>query len=272
LVIWAIASYFYAINAVESLVTLARLFSTYLAFIQIAILFYKRDLHYVFNIISFSIAFILLWDSIYILSGFSNNMVDKTLDANIVSLTGNHGNKNVMAASLLIKFPFVLWIIINYKSFVKIIGLAVLTIGIVALFIMNTRSTYVGLGLILFIYSIATIAMIGKSNIKKMLLQLSFFIAPIIIGFFIANTLLANAVQMQDFQGGYGTVSKRMGDINVQSEQGSRIHLWKGAIDYATKHPIIGAGYGNWKLASIPYEKEFTNDLYVPYHSHNDFI
>jgi len=77
---------------------------------------------------------------------------------------------------------------------------------------------------------------------------------------------------MQDFQGGYGTVSKRMGDINVQSEQGSRIHLWKGAIDYATKHPFIGAGYGNWKLASIPYEKEFTNDLYVPYHCHNDFI
>jgi len=272
LVIWAIASYFYAINAVESLVTLARLFSTYLAFIQIAILIYKKDLHYIFNIISFSIAFILLWDSIYILNGFSNNMVEKTLDANILSLTGNHGNKNVMAASLLIKFPFVLWIIINYKSFVKIIGLAVLTIGIVALFIMNTRSTYVGLGLILFIFSISSIVMIGKSNIKKMLLQLSFFIGPIIIGFFIANTLLANAVQMQDFQGGYGTVTKRMADINVQSEQGSRIHLWKGAIDYATKHPFIGAGYGNWKLASIPYEKEFTNDLFVPYHCHNDFI
>jgi tetratricopeptide (TPR) repeat protein len=199
-------------------------------------------------------------------------MVEKTLDANILSLTGNHGNKNVMAASLLIKFPFVLWIIINYKSFVKIIGLAVLTIGIVALFIMNTRSTYVGLGLILFIFSIATIVMTGKSNIKKMLLQLSFFIGPIIIGFFIANTLLSNAIQMQDVQGGYGTVTKRMGDINVQSEQGSRIHLWKGAIDYATKHPIIGAGYGNWKLASIPYEKEFTNDLFVPYHCHNDFI
>ena len=272
LVIWAIASYFYAINAVESLVTLARLFSTYLAFIQIAILFYKKDLHYVFNIISFSIAFILLWDSIYILNGFSNNMVEKTLDANIVSLTGNHGNKNVMAASLLIKFPFVLWIIVNYKSFVKIMGLAVLTIGIVALFIMNTRSTYVGLGLILFIFSISSIVMIGKSNIKKMLLQLSFFIGPIVIGFFIANTLLANAVQMQDFQGGYGTVTKRMADINVQSEQGSRIHLWKGTIDYAIKHPIIGAGYGNWKLASIPYEKEFTNDLFVPYHCHNDFI
>jgi tetratricopeptide (TPR) repeat protein len=34
----------------------------------------------------------------------------------------------------------------------------------------------------------------------------------------------------------------------------------------------MGAGYGNWKLASIPYEKEFTNDLFVPYHSHNDFL
>lgn len=272
LIIWALASYFYAINPTETLVTLVRLFSTYLAFIQISILCYKKDLNYILNIISFSIAFILLWDSFYILNGFSSNIVEKDLDATIGSLTGNHGNKNVMAASLLIKFPFVLWIIINHKSFTKIIGLVILMIGMVALFIMNTRSTYVGLGILFLIYSITTILFIGKSNIKKGLLQLSFFIGPILFGFMVANIILSNAVEMQDIQGGYGTVTKRMGDITVQSEQGSRIHLWKGAIDYATKHPFIGAGYGNWKLASIPYEKEYTNDLFVPYHCHNDFI
>ena len=272
LIIWAIASYFYAINPIETLVTFARLFSTYLAFIQISILCYKKDLNYMLNIISFSIAFILLWDSIYILNGFSSNIVEKDLDATILSLIGNHGNKNVMAASLLIKFPFVLWIIINHKSFAKIIGLVILMIGMVALFIMNTRSTYVGLGILFLIYSITTILFIGKSNIKKGLIQLSFFIGPILIGFMVANIILSNAVELQDYQGGYGTVTKRLGDITVQSEQGSRIHLWKGAIDYATKHPFIGAGYGNWKLASIPYEKEYTNDLYVPYHCHNDFI
>jgi hypothetical protein len=47
-----------------------------------------------------------------------------------------------MAASLLIKFPFVLWLIINHKSFIKVVNIGVLFFGVVALFIMNTRSTY----------------------------------------------------------------------------------------------------------------------------------
>jgi O-antigen ligase len=272
LVLWAIGSYFYAINPTETLVTLARLISTYLIFIQVSILFYKKDIKYIFNIVSFAIAFLLLWDSFYILRGFSKNIETMDLDANIVSLSGNHGNKNVMAASLLIKFPFVLWLIINHKSFIKIINIGVLFFGVVALFIMNTRSTYVGLGIIFLIYSITTALFVGITNKTKAALQVAYFLGPIIVGFFVANLLLANAVELQGYQGGYGTVTKRAGDITIQSEQGSRIHLWKGAIDYATKHPFVGAGYGNWKLASIPYEKEFTNDLFVPYHCHNDFI
>ena len=272
LVLWAIGSYFYAINPTETLVTLARLISTYLVFIQVAILVFKKDITSIFNLVSFAIAFILLWDSFYILKGFTRNLESMGLDANIVSLTGNHGNKNVMAASLLIKFPFVLWLIIHHKSFIKIINIGVLFIGIVALFIMNTRSTYVGLGIIFLIYSISTALFLGMSDKTKTTLQITYFLGPIIVGFFVANLLLSNAVQIQGYQGGYGTVTKRAGDISIQSEQGSRIHLWKGAIDYATKHPFIGAGFGNWKLASIPYEKEFTNDLFVPYHCHNDFI
>jgi O-antigen ligase/tetratricopeptide (TPR) repeat protein len=272
LVLWAMGSFFYAINPTETLVTLARLISTYLVFIQVSILCYKKDLKYIFNIVSFTIAFLLLWDSFYILKGFSRNIETMDLDANIVSLSGNHGNKNVMAASLLIKFPFVLWLIINHKSFIKIINIGVLFFGVVALFIMNTRSTYVGLGIIFLIYSISTAFFVGFTNKTKAAIQVAYFLGPIIVGFFVANLLLANAVDLQGYQGGYGTVTKRAGDITIQSEQGSRIHLWKGAIDYAIKHPLVGAGYGNWKLASIPYEKEFTNDLFVPYHCHNDFI
>ena len=62
--------------------------------------------------------------------------------------------------------------------------------------------------------------------------------------------MLSKAVDVQGFQGGYGTITKRVGDINIATEQNSRIKLWKAAIDYASKHPFTGAGYGNWKLAS----------------------
>ena len=139
LVLWAIGSYFYAINPTETLVTLARLISTYLVFIQVSILCYKKDLKYIFNIVSFAVAFLLLWDSFYILKGFSRNIETMDLDANIISLSGNHGNKNVMAASLLIKFPFVLWLVINHKSFIKIIKIEILNNCIIKIFIKKSQ-------------------------------------------------------------------------------------------------------------------------------------
>ncbi len=272
LVIWAILSLFYALNAIESLVCLARLISTYLIFINLSILFYKKGLLPLFNMVSIFIAVVLLFDSMYVISGFSKNMVDMNLDQNIVSLTGKNGNKNVMAASLLIKFPFLLFIILHNKLLGKAAGMIVLFLGVMALFILNTRSTYVGLGVVFVLYALSTYFLNKQEGIKKMGIKLSYFILPIVFAFLAANTMLSKAVDIQGFQGGYGTITKRAGDITVASEQNSRIHLWKGAIDYATKHPILGAGYGNWKLASIPYEKEYTNDLFVPYHCHNDFI
>ncbi len=272
LVIWAMGSYFYALNPIETLVTLARLITTYIIFLNVSILFYKQDVEKVFNVVAYIVGFILLYDAIYVLKGFSNNLEEKDLDSNILSLMGNHGNKNVMAASLLIKFPFVLWILIKEKTLSKIIAFFTLLLGVIALFILNTRSTFVGLSIIFVIYLLTTVVFKREGEKKSILIQISYFFIPILIGFFVSNAILENAVQIQGFQGGYGTVIKRAGDITIEKEKGSRLHLWEGAIDYATKHPFVGAGYGNWKLASIPYEKEFTNDLFVPYHSHNDFL
>ncbi len=272
LLLWAMASYFYAINSTETLVTLARLVTTYFIFINLSVLYYKQDLKKIFNVVAIFVTIILLVDTLYVIRGFSNNMETMALDQNILSLTGNHGNKNVMAASLLIKFPFVLWVILNNKVIVKSLGLVCLFMGIFALFILNTRSTFVGLLLIFSIYTITSVFYKYKTGKKGLIIQVCYFLIPIIIAYFSANLILSNAVEMQGFQGGYGTVTKRVGDINVASEQNSRIHLWKAAADYAIKHPLLGAGYGNWKLASIPYEKEYATDLFVPYHSHNDFI
>ena len=272
LVIWALLSITYSINAIESLVCLARLLSTYLIFINLSILFYKKELTTLFNVVSVLVGVILFFDALYVITGFSKNMVDMNLDQNIISLTGKNGNKNVMAASLLIKFPFLLFVILHNKLIGKIAGFIVLFLGMMALFILNTRSTYVGLGVLFVMFSVAIIILKKKEGFKTIGINLAYFILPLLLSFFAANGMLAKAVDLQGFQGGYGTITKRVGDISVASEQNSRIKLWKDAIDYTSKHPFIGAGYGNWKLASIPYAKEFTNDLFVPYHCHNDYI
>ena len=272
LVIWALISITYSINAIESLVCLARLLSTYLIFINLSILFHKKELTTLFNVVAILVGVVLFFDAMYVITGFSKNMVDMNLDQNIGSLTGKNGNKNVMAASLLIKFPFLLFVILHNKLIGKIAGLVVLFLGMMALFILNTRSTYVGLGVLFVLFSVAVTLLNKKQGIKVIGINLAYLILPLVFAFFAANGMLTKAVDVQGFQGGYGSVTKRVGDINVASEQNSRIKLWKAAIDYSTKHPFLGAGYGNWKLASIPYEKEYTNDLFVPYHCHNDYI
>ncbi len=269
---WALGSYFYALNGTEALVCLARLVSTFLIFMNLSILLHKKDVREVYKTLALLVSLVLLYDGFNVIVGFSNKVGDMSLDSLVISLMGNNGNKNVMAASLLIKFPFAIYYILNTKIAGKAIGIVSLFIGVFALFILNTRSTFVGLFLILLIFTLTTVYFKRKAGVKSILIQLAFFIIPIAVAFFSANMVLDNAVKMQGEQGGYGTVTKRIGDITIKSEQNSRIHLWSTAIDYFKKHPFKGAGYGNWKLASIPYEKEYTNDLFVPYHSHNDYL
>ena len=272
LVAWAVISYFYAINPTETLVTGARLVTTYFVFIVLSILFYKQPLPALLTSISVIMALVLLYDSLVLLKTFSSNLTSMSLDENILALRGNHGNKNVMAASLLIKFPFVLWLIIYNKLLGKLLAGFVLLMGVTGLLILNTRSTYFGLLTIAIIFIVTSIYFKRKQHPLEILKQISYFIIPVVIGFFIANMFLGTAVQMQDSQGGYGTVTKRIGDITLASEQNSRLRLWKNAIDYTIHHPFIGCGYGNWKLASIPYEIFHTTELFVPYHAHNDFF
>jgi O-antigen ligase/tetratricopeptide (TPR) repeat protein len=253
-------------------VTLARLITTYIIFINVSILFYKQDVEKVFNVVAYIVGFILLYDAIYVISTFNNN-VKTNFDPSIGSITGNHGNKNVMAASLLIKFPFVIWIIVRSKVLVRFLCSFVLLLGTIALFLLSTRSTFVGLAIIIFIFSATTIYFREKKDIKESLGRIAFFVLPVVLAFFISNLLIANATDTAEESIVNGAVTARIQSIKLENNASSgRLHLWEGAIDYATKHPFVGAGYGNWKLASIPYEKEFTNDLFVPYHSHNDFL
>ncbi len=268
LVFWAIGSYVYAINPTETLVTLARLITTYFVFLNLSILYYNQDRAFLFAGIAYAITAFLFFDAIYVIKGFSANLRTMDLDAAILGLNKYHGNKNVTAATLLILIPFAMYVIMSAKWLGKIAGIFALFLGTFGLFLLNTRSTYVGFALIMVLFFTGLIWK-KKSALKPALL---FVLLPAVLAIFASNMRLKLAVAGQENAGGYGTVTKRIGDINIASEQNSRIHLWGTAADYALHHPILGTGYGNWKLASIPYEREVANELFVPYHAHNDFI
>ena len=269
-VLWAIASMLYAMNVNESIVCLARLISTFFVYTNLSILLYKKEIQSYYLPIAFLISLVLFYDGLYVMNAFKEATNMDGVGFSPSAVTGNNGNKNVMAASLIIKFPFCLYLILNTKLLGKIFGVITIFIGSFAIFILSTRSTFVSLLVLLVIFSATTLYFRKKSELNSSLISIAYFLVPVVIAFFFSNMALSN---LNDASSATGAVTSRIQSIQLNNEASSgRLHLWQGAIDYFLKHPFIGDGYGNWKLASIPYEKEFTNDLFVPYHSHNDFL
>jgi tetratricopeptide (TPR) repeat protein len=183
-----------------------------------------------------------------------------------------------MAASILVKIPFCLYCIYVSKSEGKILHLISLFFGLLALFILNTRSTYVSLFLIVIIYLIfCFIEFRNNKEIKKGLWNAGYLLIPLIAGLLISQIILVNSLELlgqsSTSKDGYGTVAKRVESIGFSNEGSSgRTELWKAAIDFTKKHPINGGGYGNWKVFCNQYTKEWLNEIIVPHHAHNDFI
>ncbi len=271
--VWSFVSCFYAINGIETLVCFVRLSNTFLVFYILSILLYKQDLIYIFKKLSYVVTLVLLYDSLFILVSFSKNLNSLTLDQNILNIVGNYGNKNVLAASLLIKLPFCIYLLQQTKYIFKIYNLLVLTLSILTLFLLNTRSTFIGLFFLTIIY----LLFVTKTywNTKRiMFIKCGLFLIPFIIAFQFSNILINTANQLNENENGsFGTVENRISTIQFSnSSSNGRLQYWNAAFDYFIKHPFLGCGYGNWKLASIPYDKEISNDLFVPYHAHNDFL
>jgi O-antigen ligase/tetratricopeptide (TPR) repeat protein len=277
LVIWALGSYFYAVNSVEVLVNGARLVDTLIAFLNIAVLLSGRRENFIYAL--HVITFILGYQSLTILKEFYDGFnTGVNFDGLIYGLKGNAGNKNIMAAILAIKIPFALYTVYEGRKLLRVIGFISLLAAIFAIFIINARTAYLSIFGAAFLYIIFLFVNFFKDKKarKKLMISVLFIILPLGIAFFLAQGIVSSARDTSgNTFGTYGTVTERLKSIYVEATSASgnsRIAFWGHAMDYTKHHPIFGGGLGNWKLISIPYVKEITNDLIVPYHAHNDFL
>jgi O-antigen ligase/tetratricopeptide (TPR) repeat protein len=277
LLIWALCSYFYAVNSTEVLVNGARLVNTVVVFLNVAILLSGRRENFAFAL--HAITFILFYQSLSILKEFYDGFnAGVNFDGLVYGLRGNSGNKNIMAALLAIKIPFALYTVYEGRKFLRAIGFLSLLAAIFAIFIINARTAYLSIFGAAFLYIIFLFVNFFKDKKarKKLLISILFLIVPLGIAFFLAQGIVSNARNTSaNTFGTYGTVTERLKSIYVEATSASgnsRITFWGHALDYIKHHPVFGGGLGNWKLTSIPYVKEITNELIVPYHAHNDFL
>jgi O-antigen ligase/tetratricopeptide (TPR) repeat protein len=268
-IIYSGASYFYAINKTEMLVCYARFMTTAMAFFNIAILVQKEPK--LIRLLVIILCLGLLADSYYTISHFLNKPIEMTnYDAFVLSIKGNASNKNIWAASIAIKIPFCLYMVYVLQSKWKYFFMAIVMMAVMSIVIMSTRSTYVST----FSYALFFVILCVIEIIRKQMNYFTIFklIIPMILGVIFATFAIKTVNKQFDKanQGGYAALSSRVNSINLEGS--GRKNYWLASIDYMNKHKIIGAGFGNWKIAVIPYEREILDDNILSYHIHNDFL
>ncbi len=271
LFIWAGGSYFYAINSNEMLVCYARMTTTLIAFINISV--FLKDREDYFSILATMFLVVLGWESVSTINTFLDGINSPNIDEVILAASGNTGNKNIIAASIAIKIPFAIYFLHARKSFTQLIAAGLLFLAFYALFILNARATFVGMGLLTVLYLMYIILSdrSGENRLTKFK-PFGYYAFCLVASLMLSVVVFKNIKENNEALGGYDDPLKRIGTIAFTNEGSGRTNLWGFAFDYFKHHPIVGAGYGNWKLASIPYEKFYSDDYIVAYHCHNDFL
>jgi tetratricopeptide (TPR) repeat protein len=183
---------------------------------------------------------------------------------------------------MIVKIPFALYCIHTSKPGQRILNIFILLAAGFTLFLANSRASYLSLLLITALYMIYCFLEYRKEKkAEQFLYRIGYVLLPLVAAFFISQIELTTVKNLQDDTlvqkkavEDVGTVTERLqGITNIADESNRvRLRLWMHAADYTKKHPLIGCGYGNWKIASIPYQRTITEELYVPVHAHNDFI
>jgi O-antigen ligase/tetratricopeptide (TPR) repeat protein len=264
-IFWAGLSYFYAINSTEVLVNITRQVNVLFMFLSMAVLLYNlnnktRFISWTLSIILSVEIYAVLVDAIEMIN--TNGIIVPN------SMKGVTANRNITAFSIAIKIPFVLNLIglLNKKSF-KVLLTTVIFLALLSLSMIQSRASFIAVGLIVVAYSaLQTAIYIKQTRSKKTLLSIGYILLPL---------LLAVAINQMVIAGKGADAVSRAATISLSTNDGSinqRLRYYSDVLTHISSNPIFGTGLGNWKLKSIDYDSRDINGYVVPYHAHSDFI
>ncbi len=264
-------SFLVSYNVVESMVTFSRLLITTIALLNIySIIILERNILRELFLFTGILVFV---QSLQVFSELMENAsVFNDVYRIIYNIKGNTGNKNILAASLVIKIPFVVYGLHCTKQLRRTFYFITLLLACIALLIVNARATFISLaGMMVFYFVVNVASYLREKEIR--ILKLSGLTLSIVVLSFIISQMIFSSIGKEKEQGDYGAVTRRVESISVSNAGSSgRIGIWKSSIDFIANHPLLGGGYGNWKIHSIPYEKSTIDGRGIRRHVHNDFL
>ena len=264
-ILWAFGSLIYAINPTEVLVNFSRQMNVFLMFFSMAVLCYglKNKMKFLSWVIS-----IILALEIYAVLDQAIELLNSSGRISGGQLKGVTANRNVTAFSLAIKIPFVLYLLhVIKKSWKKLALGALITLAFISLSMIQSRASFIAIGLISFAYVALQFTLYLKENKKlNQLLYIGYLIVPLFLAILINQAFLSN--KGADAISRAATISVSTSDNSINQ----RLRYYQDVLTHFSSNPIFGVGLGNWKLKSIDYDKNDINGYVVPYHAHSDFI
>ena len=264
---FSLSTYFYAINSNEVLINVARWVNVFVALYVFCNCLYKFKSPAI--TLSLIIVFGLFLELLatYLQIFFLNNQrqYDFSIASRIVGLTAN---KNINAASIITKLPFVFYLFLIAKSEIaKFISLIFIFLSTFALIYLGSRASLISLSLVIIFYS-SFILIIGYRK-NKLLKYLKQNLAPIVVSILLGFSISYFSLGVNNS----ATLSNRLSSISVnQTSTALRLSYYKQAFNHFLENPIIGVGLGNWKVKSIDYDNKLMSSYTVQYHAHNDFL
>lgn len=264
----SLLSFFNAINLVESVMQLIKVFSVFTAVYILSVVL-VRDLKQLKWVIVIFTG-MLIFDSLtvfYYINEFIQGRIDRIDDIKTI-----YSNKNILSSALFVKLPFAIWLLIFGDKQLKILGWIGLVTGITAVFFMATRAFYLGiLVLTFFLLLYLFTEYIRKKQISWLRLA-GYYLGALFLAYLAfsgTQQILYPKKKSRQTQG----VTQQLGTINTSDASiNVRMQSWMWSYDLLKEKPLLGVGSGNWKLDVLRYEnKEIVNYEYL-YKAHNDFI
>jgi len=170
------------------------------------------------------------------------------------NFTGIANNRNISSSSIIIKLPFLIYIIsktskISLKNFYRMIEF----MSIISIVILQSR-----LGLVSMILIYVMMFLYFKVSKKQ-------FFVPLLMVF-----LSISAINY----GNLNIENKNYNVFNLTTDESTnqRINFYSLALDLFSNKPITGHGLGSWKYESLKYKDSTSKTILVPYYTHNDFL
>jgi len=263
-ILWAGFSYFYAINPTEVLVNISRQVNVLVMFLVMGFFVYHLKAKKTF--LSFVITAILSIE-VYAVLNEALQMVNTSGVISAGVLKGVTANRNITAFSIAIKIPFVLFLIYkNQKVLYKFILSGIVFLAILCLSMIQSRASFLAVGLILLAFLGLCIFLYINDKNKKHLFQFGYLFLPFLLAVGLNQALLSD--KGADALARASTISAGTNDGSVNQ----RLRYYEDVLTHLSSNPIFGVGLGNWKLKSIDYDSKDIVGYVVPYHAHSDFI